>query len=298
MPSTALDQLLADDTVRAGVPAFDASRDLVPLRLPAWDTASPEQVKALTARVSTAGFALLETGTGPGQDDLLALAGLLGLGEPFVPPLYRMPGSVQVGTAGVSQMTAAPGTGADAARHPATSAVGQGWHVDGTLQQMGEVRTSLLLCVRPAATGGQSLLFNATAAFLDLADHDPAAAAALMAPGVLVRVATVNGSNDSTAGPAFAVTGGQLLTRYARTDADRWFPPSGDPSAVDRALARLDELAAPGSPYRLEFTLAAGQGLVFANSRLCHGRQPYTDDPAAPRTLLRALFTTDLTTAR
>ncbi|MGC4851866.1 TauD/TfdA family dioxygenase [Micromonospora sp. DT4] len=296
MPTTALDRLLADDTVRASVPAFDAHRDLIPLRLPAWDTASTETVNALTGRVATAGFALVETGTAPGQDDLLGLAGLLDLGEPFVPPLYRIPGSVQVGTAGVSQLTATPGAAADAARHPATSAIGQGWHVDGTLQQLGEVRTSLLLCVRPAATGGQSLLFNATAAFLDLADHDPAAAAALMAPSALVRMATVNGSNDSTAGPAFAVTGGQLLTRYARTDADRWFPPSGDPAAVDRALARLDELAAPGSPYRLEFTMTAGQGLVFANSRLCHGRAAYTDDSAAPRTLLRGLFTTDLTT--
>ncbi|MEU8216756.1 TauD/TfdA family dioxygenase [Micromonospora taraxaci] len=293
--SLALRRLIGDATVRAGIPAFDPARDLTPLRLPAWDTTRPDLLATVTARFAIAGFTLIEADRPPQQDDLLAFANRLGLGEPFVPPLYRRPGTVQVAASGVSQLSAA-GVGAGAPMHPATSTVGQGWHVDGTLQELGEVRTSLLLCVRPAATGGESRLFNATAAFLDLAESDPAAAAALMAPDVLARTATVNGCDDSTTGPAFAVIDGQLLTRYARTHTDRWLPSAtDDPGAVDRALARLDELAEPGSPYYLQFTMSAGQGLVFANSRICHGRAPYTDHPDQPRTLLRALFTTDLT---
>ncbi|PZF99393.1 TauD/TfdA family dioxygenase [Micromonospora endophytica] len=297
MPATTprvLRQLLADATTRATVPAFDPDRDRTPLRLPTWQSIPAATYDTLCARVDTAGFALVEADRPPRQDDLRALADTLGLGEPFVPPLYRRPGTVQVGAAGVSRLTAA-GTHAQAPMHPATSAIGQNWHVDGTLQHLGEVRTTLLLCVRPAASGGQSLLFNAAAAFLDLADRDPGAAAALMTPGVLVRTATVNGSDDSTAGPGFAVIDQRLMTRYSRTHTDRWLPASTDPDAVDRALTALDDLAKPGSPYRLEFTMTAGQGIVLANSRVCHGRAPYTDDPDQPRELLRALFTTDLT---
>lgn len=292
----ALHELLTDPALLAAVPIFDSNRDLTPLQLSGWGTATEAQLRTLAERVSAAGFALVAADQPTGPGDLLALAGQLGLGEPFVPPLYRRPGTVHVGSGGVSELSVT--THAGAPWHPATSAGGQGWHVDGTLQPLGEVRTSLLLCVRPAAQGGDSTLFNATGAFVELARRDPTAAVSLMAPDVLVRTATVNQCDDSCAGPAFGVADGQLLTRYARTNTDRWQSTSGDSTAIDRALAVLDELATPGSPYYLRLQMTAGQGLVMANSRICHGRTPYTDDPNQRRLLLRALFTADLAIAQ
>jgi hypothetical protein len=68
-----------------------------------------------------------------------------------------------------------------------------GWHTDGARRRLGAIRTSLVACLRPAPVGGSSLLFNATAAFVELARSDPAATAALMAPDVLAHTATVAG---------------------------------------------------------------------------------------------------------
>lgn len=288
--AASLTDTLADPRLVADVPMFDPGRDTQPLAVPGWDP-SFDQRAAIRTRVAAAGFALLDAGQSPTEKDLLTLAGRLQLGDPFVPPLYRLPGNVQVAASGVSVLRATHRV--DAPAHPATATIGQAWHVDGTLQPLGEVRTTLLLCVRPAAAGGQSTLFNATSAFLEVADRDRSAAAALLTPGVLVRIASVNGCADTTAGPAFGVVDGRLLTRYARTETDQWRPEPGQEAALRRALAVLDELAGDGSPYRLDFTMTGGQGIVLANTRLCHGRTPYTDGPK-PRTLLRALFTTDL----
>ncbi|WP_162795804.1 TauD/TfdA family dioxygenase [Nonomuraea lactucae] len=271
--------------------AFDPDRDLRPITL-SLRAAHGAQLREVADRVADAGFALIEAHEPPTPSDLLALARHLGLGEPFLPPIYRRRGSVQVDDSGVAELSAAnavPG----APMHPATSTVGQNWHIDGTLQAMGEIRTSVLLCVRPAATGGDSILFNATGAFVELARSDWAAAVSLMSPGVLIRTATVNDCDERSAGPAFGMVAGHLLTRYARTNVDRWCPRDGDMDTLRRGLDALDALALPGSPFHLRFRLSSAQGLIMANARICHGRTPYTEGPQ-PRLMLRGLFRADV----
>jgi hypothetical protein len=94
------------------------------------------------------------------------------------------------------------------------------------------------------------------------------------------------------AGPAFTLDRGTLTTRYSLTVTDRYMPDAADePATVQRALTVLARAAQPGSPHLLRFTLTARQGLVFANDTLAHGREACTEDPAAPRVMLRALFT-------
>ncbi|MFD5616475.1 TauD/TfdA family dioxygenase [Kitasatospora sp. NPDC127060] len=277
----------AASTGRPGLPAFPT--DLPePLHFASYELTRSESA-LLARRVQRAGFAVVDVTEEPTEQNLTALAARLGLGDPFVPPIYRRPGAVTVASSGVSTLTAT----ADGVAHPAVSANGQGLHVDGLLQPIGTVRTSVLLCARPAAQGGVSTLFNSTAAFWALVGEDPQAAETLMGSGVLTRTASVNGSTDQATGPAFAVVDGQLLTRYSRDGNDTWTPAPGQDAALDRALEAMDAMAQPGSPYAAELTLAAGQGLVFANSRLCHGRTVYLDDPAAPRRMLRGLFTRD-----
>ncbi|MGH3379429.1 MAG: TauD/TfdA family dioxygenase [Actinoallomurus sp.] len=272
-----------------GLPAFP---DPIPgpLHLSAY-SAGPEELAAVAHQVATCGFVVIETLDEPTEDHLAALAAGLGLAEPFVPPIYRRPGEVAVAASGISTLTAT----ADQIGHPAVSTNGQGLHVDGLLQPIGAVRTSMLLCRRPGARGGVSTLFNATAAFWALAGEDPQAAETLMGTGVLTRTANVNGSTDATMGPAFAVIDGQLLTRYSRDGNDTWNPAPGQDQPMRRALVAMEAMSAPGSPYTAELTLTAGQGLIFANARICHGRTAYTDDPAQPRTMLRGLFTRDIT---
>ncbi len=154
-----------------------------------------------------------------------------------------------------------------------------------------------MLCARPAASGGTSQLFSAAGAFAALLNQDPAAAAALTAPEVLIRTSNLPDSRGQSAvGPAFAIADGRIISRYSVTSTDAYDPAAvTSPAALDRALAFLRDAARPGTGYYTEVTLAAGQGLLLANDLISHGRTPYQDNPDAPRLIYRALFTTRCT---
>ena len=62
---------------------------------------------------------------------------------------------------------------------PSAVPTGQRMHTDGTLQDIGEVKASVLVCEAAAAEGGATMLFNTSAAFAELIMTDPAAAVAL-----------------------------------------------------------------------------------------------------------------------
>jgi hypothetical protein len=275
---------------RLRTPVFHPEQDLDPVKLSSYAAPSREQTAALLRRYDRAGFVLIEAAEEPTSAGLLALAGHLRLGEVFVPPLYRT-GAVQPDPDGVSRLAAAAGGPGRDSDHPAVAANAQPIHVDGLLQPIGQVKTSILLCRTPAARGGQSILFNSTAAVRHLAATDPDAAALLMAPGVLVRTASVNGCTDAAAGAAFTAADGALLSRYSCCPTDRW--DSGavtDPAALHRGVQFLAGLQTPGSGLFIEFSLRAGQGLLLANDRIGHGRRGYTDSGPVRREMLRALF--------
>ena len=239
------------------------------------------------ARLAAAGFAIISCAQDPTNDTPRALADALALGPMFTPPQYRNSPHINQGVSRIGTDHATRG-------HPAFGQTsGQALHSDGTLQRIGQVKTAMLVCVRPAASGGASRLFNAVGAFVELLDGDPAAAAALTAPDVLVRTSNLEHSRgQSMAGPAFAVADGRLISRYSVTATDRYDDTAvTDPAALYRALAFLHEAAQPGSRHLLEFTLAAGQALLLANDLISHGRAAYTNDPDRPRLMLRALFT-------
>lgn len=248
----------------------------------------PRECAQVAERYTRHGFAVLQL-TGPvTQGTPLELAASLGLGRPFVPPLYTRNGGPG---APVSRISAAFNTGTPDARHPSFGqAGGQHLHCDGTLQQIGHIKASLLVCESPAAAGGDTTLFNAAAAYAELAAADPAAAVALATPGVLVRRANINGCTDVNAGPAFTVRQDRLVCGYSVTETDRWAVPAGTAAAdLYRGVAFLRHAAAPGSPFFTQLRLSAGQAIAFDNTRVSHGRTPYRDSPARRRCLYRSL---------
>lgn len=250
-----------------------------------WDLADLATVRAVVALYIDTGYAVVQCPPDPGRPELSILARRLNLGEPFTPPLYR--GSGHTGDDGVSALTAVAGTSA----HPFQSRDGQNLHCDGTLQSLGQILTTVMLCVRPAASGGATILFDAATAFGELCASDPEAAKQLTHPGALMRTSTL-AAGHATAGPAFAWRESRVITRYSVTATDTYHPrqPNEEP-ALRRALRFLTGAARPGSPHRCEFTLRAGQCLVLANGRVCHGRTAYRDEPGSARLLLRSLFT-------
>jgi alpha-ketoglutarate-dependent taurine dioxygenase len=240
-------------------------------------------------RYTRHGFAVLQLSSSsinPGT--LLALAGSLGLGEAFVPPLYTKGGNR---ARPVSRISAASNLGTSDESHPSFGrAVGQPLHCDGTLQEIGFIKASVLLCESPGAQGGDTTLFNASAAYAQLAAADGPAAVALATPGVLIRQANINGCSDINAGPAFSARDGQLVCGYSVTETDRWDVPDGVAEAdLYRGVGFLSHAALPGSPDFAQLTLGSGQAIIFDNTRISHGRTPYRDSGARRRCLYRSL---------
>ncbi|MFF1678425.1 TauD/TfdA family dioxygenase [Streptomyces sp. NPDC058256] len=256
----------------------------VPIETTSWSLPDPGVRRLITAGYRQRGYALVHLpGSIPVQDDLATLADALGLGQPFTPPLYS--GAAHT-SCGVSRLTAAPN-----AAHPFQDTAGQNVHCDGTLQQLGEIPTTVMMCAAGAAEGGVSYLVNLVDAYAALRRFDPEAGAQLAHTSALVRSSTFVDGRSVTA-PAFTEEQpGRWITRYSRTATDSYQPLTGGTAALERALAFLDGAAHPDSPFRTSFTLAAGQALVLANDRLGHGRTAYRDDQARPRLLLRGLFT-------
>ncbi|MFC1435365.1 TauD/TfdA family dioxygenase [Streptacidiphilus sp. N1-3] len=256
-----------------------------PIEAGDWSVPHPGHRLAIATAYRRAGYALVTvTGSTPTPSDVTALSQALSLGEPFTPPMYAASTHT---VAGVSSLMA------DAqALHPFQDRAGQRVHCDATLQQLGEVPTTVMVCVRGAVSGGATYMVNLVAAYAALLREDPQAAAQLAHSGALERRSTFQ-PDQATVGPAFSTdTDGLLTTRFSRTATDTYHPDT-DAGAPDlaRALAFMDAAAAAGSRYRTDLLLAPGQALVLANHRLGHGRTAYQDDQAGPRLILRSLFT-------
>jgi alpha-ketoglutarate-dependent taurine dioxygenase len=248
---------------------------------------TPAQADQIVGRYVRHGFAIIEVCVAT-PDTLGELAEALGLGEPFIPPLYTMNGRQ---AAKVSRISAAHNIGTEDANHPSFGrTVGQDLHCDGTLQDIGFIKASLLLCESPAAEGGDTVLFNSSAAFAKLTQTDPPAAAALTTPGSLVRRATINGCTDANWGPAFSVRDGHIVSRYSVTNTDSWAVPDGvHADDLYRGVAFLAAASRIGSRYHLRRRLDAGQAIVFDNTRISHGRTGYRDSPHWHRCMYRSL---------
>ncbi|MER8072284.1 alpha/beta hydrolase fold domain-containing protein [Streptomyces sp. NPDC094034] len=287
-PAIPLTELLA--AARSVTTTFD----LIPEEpVPVADAGAlvPLELSQVADRYARHGFAIIQLPPGPFTDkSLLALAESLGLGEPFLPPLYRLGGTV----ATVSRISAAANEGTVDADHPSFArTVGQELHCDGTLQDIGFIKASVLLCESPAAEGGDTTLFNASAAFARLLMTDAAAATALATPGVLIRQANVNGSTEVNSGPAFTVQDGQLICRYCVSGTDRWAVPA-DVTEADlwRGVEFMRWASQPISPFFARLRLGEGQAIVFDNTRISHGRSPYSDSKTQHRCLHRSLHLT------
>jgi hypothetical protein len=166
------------------------------------------------------------------------------------------------------------------------------WHTDGYYHP-GErqIRSMILHCVRPAATGGANALLDHEMAYIALRDLSPAHVQALMAPDALTipeRRDERGVARPAQTGPVFSVdpVDGSLHMRYtARTRSIEWKP---DP-ATRAAVAALEGILAGPSPHVLRTTLQAGMGLVAHN--VLHDRSGFSDDAAQPRLLYRARYT-------
>ncbi|MGW4973778.1 TauD/TfdA family dioxygenase [Streptomyces albidoflavus] len=240
------------------------------------DVDAPDGAGRVVRHAETFGFAVARPAAADAPEEVLGrIAEVLGLGAPHMP-----------GTAHLESNTSPY-------KHVINAMDPEGWHVDGLLEPLGTVRTTVLYCVRPALRGGATALFNSIAAYGALRENDPEAADTLLAPSVLTRHAMLvtGGYGEGITGPAFAVADDSTVsTRYSDNHTCAWDRSAGPDGSLDRALDFLRK-AAHEDRYRIDVRLEAGEILLLRNDRLAHDRMPFEEDPAAPRQLVRALYT-------
>ncbi|MEV5685867.1 MULTISPECIES: TauD/TfdA family dioxygenase [unclassified Streptomyces] len=248
---------------------------------------APGAAVSLVSDLERNGFSVAVMGDsedGP-ETCLKRLSSSLGLGDPVVPSLYRRENAEQYASL-YHEVQRNP-----ADEHPGFSTTdGQALHADGLADEIGKLKTSILYCVRAAHTGGETVIFNAVAAFAALRTSDSEAASALLAPRALERRATIPGVEASAIGPVFAVEpDGSVITRFTDNDTCEWNHSVGSAGSLARGLEFLRE-AAQEPRYRTTVRLAPGEALIFRNDRVSHGRTAYQDSPRYPRLLVRAVY--------
>jgi len=261
-----------------------------PVKIPSNGVPGSEVVARLVQSYEEHGFARFKLEGSPDRaaPALSKLSLALGLQPPVVPALYRGADTSHLYDEYGFNTISTKASASTVSGHPTfESSAEVELHTDGTLQPIGEIHTSLLYCISPALRGGETTLFHAVEAFVELAREAPTLAAALLHPQALSRRATVNGSTAVAVGPVFALVGEHVYTRYSRTPRDEF--------AFDRverlreACLALAERAHPSTPFYAQLGLSAGEGIFLANARLSHGRTAI-HDLDSPRRLLRGLF--------
>nr|WP_225882154.1 TauD/TfdA family dioxygenase [Streptomyces aureocirculatus] len=147
----------------------------------------------------------------------------------------------------------------------------------------GPPRFLALLCVRPAPTGGETVLISGHSVHQRLLDYRPAVLPELYrdfhfgAETALARTA-----------PVFARTGTHITVQYNRYQIERGHQAAGRPltPAQTDALDAFDEALRHQAPL-LVLQLRRGDLLLLNNHTMLHGRTAYTD-PHRQRCLTRA----------
>ncbi|EIJ36267.1 TauD/TfdA family dioxygenase [Thiothrix nivea] len=176
------------------------------------------------------------------------------------------------------------------------------WHTDGYYNLPEEqIHGMVLHCAQQAIEGGESWLMDHDIAYILLRDANPEWIAALTHPQALTIPANIlNGEvvRPEQSGPVFSITpAGNLHMRYsARQRNVIW----RDDTATKEAEAFLLNLWQQDSPYKIRYTLRAGEGLICNNVLHCRTAFTDSDEPEQKRLLYRGRYydrvaNTDLT---
>lgn len=122
----------------------------------------------------------------------------------------------------------------------------------------------MTICANEPSTGGELLLVDGRAVYLDLAQESPNALAALSAPRSVLF-----GGADGYLGSVFTAHGGSVAVRFRLDALVRFSPAVGPHLATLRAAIDRHTITVPSR---------AGTGYVLDNGRWLHGRRSFTGD--------------------
>lgn len=172
---------------------------------------------------------------------------------------------------GIAPITPMPGF----TQYLGTSYKQHNMHTDGTFNSVAPA-TAILLCLRPAETGGMSQLVSGQAAYRHLLEYDPEGLEALFDEDAM----TVTRAGKSATRPVFSRVDSLLRIAF------RYDTIAG--TEVKQSAKRAFELLRKfvTNPVNIrEFRLEPNQMLILDNTSVLHGRTEFA--PKEPRMLYR-----------
>jgi len=203
----------------------------------------------------------------------------LNIGLPVIPSYYKNENTITLEGDGFLDISAKQ----NAEHRGFNSGEAQELHVDGTLYKMGGIKTTLLVCIEPAVTGGESIVFQACCAYETLSRNLQIALQDIRA---LERASVSLSTPEIVSDAVFTESHTYgLQTRFSIDNTSTWrfdLVPN-----LDEAYEKLMLLTTVGSPLFFEFKLNAGEILVLANDKVSHGRRAFVGN----RRMLRGIYT-------
>lgn len=147
-----------------------------------------------------------------------------------------------------------------------------------------------LLCLEPAATGGESLLVSVASIYNEMLDRAPALAAVLFEPIATDRRGEVpNGCEPYTSIPMLSWFDNSLTVMYQRQYIESAQRFEAAPRLTTEVVAALDlfDAIANDPEFHCRMQLDVGDMQFVHNHSLLHDRTSFIDKPESPRHLLR-----------
>lgn len=166
------------------------------------------------------------------------------------------------------------------------------WHTDGYYNLPTEqIHGMVLHCAQHAQQGGESWLMDHEMAYILLRDANPDYIRVLMHPNAFTIPANILHGEEvrpQQSGPVFSITpAGNLHMRYsARQRNVIW---RDDPITREAADFLLN-VWQQDSPYKIRYTLQAGEGLVCNNVLHCRTAFVDSEEPDLKRLLYRGRY--------
>ncbi|MDN2661969.1 TauD/TfdA family dioxygenase [Psychromonas sp. 14N.309.X.WAT.B.A12] len=238
------------------------------------------------------GFVLIDTHSINAKDKISPVANALNLGEAATTAYNKKYFDYKLTADNMAVIGDLPNRKGKINHEGFESNNAQGLHVDGTIEPLGSIQTSLLYCKQPAKFGGESIVFNLIGAINHLAKNDLSLIQPLFDPNALTRASTYEGINESHTGPilGYHLETKRLIARFAINITCQWQEGFDKVPGLQRTIKHLFEMAKEDSPYTAKFPLQSGTLMVMDNSRICHGRAAYIDCTENPRTMIRGIY--------
>lgn len=264
-----------------------------PVNIDSPNDLTQQQATKIINNYNNYGFSIFQLHRPISKDmDLINFYRSLGLYQPFVPKIYHEEPEIyeKSGLNHISRQYAE--VNKDNLHRAFQTTNNQELHSDGTLEEIGQIKTSTLFCVNPAVEGGDNLIFNSVAAFFSLWKMSPDIASSMLDENALRRQ-DIGRTNRSSIGPTFKITNDTIISRFSMDNTCDWEYGFNNVKNLKECFDQLTRFMKLGSPYYIRVKLLKNQGLIMANNKISHGRTSYSDTPDSQRKMIRGLYTVE-----